>query len=201
MYGVRSSIGALLLLTEGVTPFLLNHSRRVGFPTTLCTLSRGRSLSLCRERWCQQINGSGIFLFQCIFLGQCTLKLITLSLRRLRSPGQLWQESHTNRRQEIEKNAKLGRTFKQRKSPNTRVPNNIGFPRDGYSQLLSAAWARFYECHLSLESCHTTAYTILCLPFYLVLKAWVADAVSFLTNHQQRKRKINRQETQQPGKR
>ena len=38
------SIGALLLLAEGVTPLLLNHSRRVGFPTTLCILSRGRSL-------------------------------------------------------------------------------------------------------------------------------------------------------------
>ena len=51
----------MLLLTEGVTPLLLNHSRRVGFPTTLCTLSRGRSLSLCRERWCQQLNVPGIF--------------------------------------------------------------------------------------------------------------------------------------------
>ena len=88
-YGVRSSIGALLLLTEGVTPLLLNHSRRVGFPTTLCTLSRSRSLSLCRERWCQQINVPGIFLFRCIFLGQCTLKLITLSLQRLRRAGRV----------------------------------------------------------------------------------------------------------------
>ena len=80
----ESSIGALLLLTEGVTPLLLNHSRRVGFPTALGTLSRGRSLSLCREQWCQQINVPGIFLFRCIFLGRCTLKLITLSLWRAR---------------------------------------------------------------------------------------------------------------------
>ena len=40
------SIGALLLLAEGVTPLLLNHCRRVGFPTTLCMLSRGRSLHI-----------------------------------------------------------------------------------------------------------------------------------------------------------
>ena len=42
----RSSNGALLLLAEGVTPLLRNHIRRVRFPTTLCTLSRGRSLSI-----------------------------------------------------------------------------------------------------------------------------------------------------------
>ena len=78
-------IGSLLLLTKGVTPLLLNHSRRVGFPTTLCTLSRRRSLSLCREQWCQHINVPRIFLFRCIFLGQCTLKLTTL--RCLRRAG------------------------------------------------------------------------------------------------------------------
>ena len=45
MYGGMSSIGALLLLTEGLTSLLLlNHGRRVGFPATLCMLSRGRSL-------------------------------------------------------------------------------------------------------------------------------------------------------------
>ena len=76
-------MGALLFLTEGVTPLLLNHSRRVGFPTTLCTLSRGRSLSRCTERWCQQINLPRIFSFRYIFLGKCTLQLITFSLRRL----------------------------------------------------------------------------------------------------------------------
>ena len=31
-YGEGSSIGALLLVTEGVTPLLLNHSRRVRLP-------------------------------------------------------------------------------------------------------------------------------------------------------------------------
>ena len=41
-----SNNGALLLLTKGVTPLLQNHSRRVGFPTTPYTLSRGRSLSI-----------------------------------------------------------------------------------------------------------------------------------------------------------
>ena len=43
---IRSRNGALLLLAKGVTPLLHNHSRRVRFPTTLCTLSRGRSLSI-----------------------------------------------------------------------------------------------------------------------------------------------------------
>ena len=33
-----------------------------------------------RERWCQQIDVPRFFLFRCMFLGQCTLKLITLSL-------------------------------------------------------------------------------------------------------------------------
>ena len=42
----RSSNGALLLLAEGVPPLLRNHNRRVRFPTTLCTLSRGRRLSI-----------------------------------------------------------------------------------------------------------------------------------------------------------
>ena len=55
-YGGRSSIGALLVLTEGLMPILLNYSRRVGFPTTLCTLSHGRSLSLCSDGWCQHMN-------------------------------------------------------------------------------------------------------------------------------------------------
>ena len=36
---------------------------------------------LCRERWCQHINVHGFF-FRCIFPRQCTLKLITLTLRR-----------------------------------------------------------------------------------------------------------------------
>ena len=40
-----------------------------GFPLT----------NFCSERWCQQINMPRIFWFRCIFLGQCTLKLITLS--------------------------------------------------------------------------------------------------------------------------
>ena len=66
-YGGRSSIGALLLVTEGLTSLLLNHSRTVGFPTMLCTLSRGRSLSLCRERWCQQINVHKLFCFVVYF--------------------------------------------------------------------------------------------------------------------------------------
>ena len=39
---------------------------------------------LCREQWCQQIHVHRPFLFRCILPGQCTLKLITLSLRCLR---------------------------------------------------------------------------------------------------------------------
>ena len=42
----RSNNGALLLLAEGVTPLLENHSRRVRFPITLCTLSEGAVVSL-----------------------------------------------------------------------------------------------------------------------------------------------------------
>ena len=45
--------------------------------------------NFCRERWCHQINVPGIFLFRCIFLGQCTLRLIILSLRRMRRAGSI----------------------------------------------------------------------------------------------------------------
>ena len=45
-----------------------------GFPLT----------NFCVEQWCQQIIVPGIFLFRCIFLGQCTLKLSSLSLRHAR---------------------------------------------------------------------------------------------------------------------
>ena len=47
----------------------------------LCMLIRVHSLSYV-ERWCQQINVHGTFLFQCMFPVQCTLKLITLALQR-----------------------------------------------------------------------------------------------------------------------
>ena len=45
-----------------------------GFPLT----------NFCRERWCQQINVPGIFFsFRCIFIGQCTLKLIIMSSKMM----------------------------------------------------------------------------------------------------------------------